>query len=257
MSALYRKSEVLFAVLWIVVYVVLFSLADQVSGVVGVQKSVTLAVGVLLTTILVVWMKNNSLFVKYGLCKSALKPKQVLYYLPLVFLASVNVWFGVAWNFSLIETVFYILSMLLVGFLEEIIFRGLLFKAMCKDGIKSAVIVSSVTFGIGHLVNLVNGSSADLRSNLLQVVSAIAIGFLFTVLFWKSGSLLACIVTHGVLNGLSAVADQSAMTPVRECVITSVMMVVALVYAWYVIRKCYDNIDSTEVPEFDKKENCE
>ena len=237
MNILYKKNEVLFSLVWIVFYVVLLSFADQVSTAIGMQKSVTFAAGVLLTIILVVWMKNNGLLAKYGLCKSTLNTKKLLYYFPMVFLASVNVWFGVAWNFSPLETVFYVLSMLLVGFLEEVIFRGLLFKAMCKDGVRSAVIVSSVTFGIGHMVNLVNGSGADLLSNILQVVSAIIIGFLFTVIFWKSGSLWACIVTHGVLNGLSAFSNQSAMTPARECVVTSVMMAVALVYAGYIINK--------------------
>lgn len=237
MNILYKKNEVLFSIIWIVVYVVLLSFADQASVAIGMQKSVTLAASVLLTIILVVWMKNNGLLAKYGLCKSTMSAKKLVYYLPLVFLASVNVWFGVAWNFSPLETVLYILSMLLVGFLEEIIFRGLLFTAMSKDSIKSAMIVSSVTFGIGHVVNLVNGSGADLHSNMLQVVSAIAIGFLFTVIFWRSGSLWGCIITHGVLNGLSAFSNQSAMTPVRECVVTGMMMVVALVYAGYIINK--------------------
>lgn len=38
--------------------------------------------------------------------------------------------------------------MLCVGFLEEVIFRGLLFTAIAKDTIKTAVVLSSVTFGI-------------------------------------------------------------------------------------------------------------
>lgn len=56
------------------------------------------------------------------------------------------------------ETALYVLSMLCVGFIEELIFRGFLFKAMAKDGIKSAIIVSSITFGLGHIINLVNGA---------------------------------------------------------------------------------------------------
>ena len=46
-------------------------------------------------------------------------------------------WYGVAMNVSLLETVLYILTMFCVGFLEEMIFRGFLFNAMAKDGIKS------------------------------------------------------------------------------------------------------------------------
>lgn len=40
--------------------------------------------------------------------------------------------------------------MLCVGFLEEMIFRGLLFEAIAKENVKKAIIISSVTFGIRH-----------------------------------------------------------------------------------------------------------
>lgn len=67
--------------------------------------------------------------------------------------------------------------MLCVGFLEETIFRGLPFTAIAKDNIKSAVIISSVTFGIGHIINLFNGSGMDLVNNLCRIVFAVAVGF--------------------------------------------------------------------------------
>ena len=56
------------------------------------------------------------------------------------------------------------MCMLCVGFWEEVIFRGLLFQAIAKDNIKSAVIISCVTFGIGHIINLFNGSGMDLSA---------------------------------------------------------------------------------------------
>ena len=64
--------------------------------------------------------------------------------------------------------------MINIGFLEEIIFRGFLFKMLEKDNVKTAIIVSSITFGMGHIVNLLNG--ADLVPTLLQVCYALAIG---------------------------------------------------------------------------------
>ncbi|MBD5536303.1 MAG: CPBP family intramembrane metalloprotease [Lachnospiraceae bacterium] len=60
-----------------------------------------------------------------------------------------------------------------VGFIEEVIFRGFLFKALAENNVKSAVIISSVTFGLGHLVNLFNGSGMDLINNLCQICFAI------------------------------------------------------------------------------------
>lgn len=80
--------------------------------------------------------------------------------------------------------------MLCVGFLEEVIFRGLLFKAIAKDNIKPAVVISSVTFGVGHIINLFNGSGMALVSNLCQIVFAIAVGFLLVTIFYRGGILL-------------------------------------------------------------------
>ena len=102
--------------------------------------------------------------------------------LPLAVIVSVNFWSGINLNFNILPTILTIVSMLLVGFIEEIIFRGFLFKAMAKDGIVSAFIVSSLTFAIGHIVNLFNG--AELLPTLLQIADAGAGGFLFTTIFY-------------------------------------------------------------------------
>ena len=68
------------------------------------------------------------------------------------------------------------ISMLLIGYVEEMLFRGFLFKALIpKDGLKLSVIISSVTFGIGHIVNLFAGQ-ANLET-VIQVLFAIAWGF--------------------------------------------------------------------------------
>ena len=62
--------------------------------------------------------------------------------------------------------------MLCVGFLEEVIFRGLLFTAIARNNIKSAVIISSVTFGIGHIINLFNGSGMELVTDDVRLLQA-------------------------------------------------------------------------------------
>ena len=231
MQKLYEKSEILFTVAWIVVYVVGASLADSLSVSIGIEKSFTFIFLLALSLIAVSWMKKNSLFTKYGLCKTDVPASKYGYYLPLVFLASVNLWFGVRMNLPIHETLLYMGSMILVGFLEELIFRGFLFKAMSKDGLKAAIIVSSITFGIGHLVNLFNGSGMDLVSNFCQVFSAVAFGFLFVILFHRGKSLWPCIVTHSVLNALSVFADETGETAVREIIVAVVLTVVAVGYA--------------------------
>lgn len=237
MNKLYEKSRLSFAIAWIVVYVAGLSIADNLSVILGVEKSVTAVVSVILSATVVIWLRRNNLFTEYGLCKSEISARTMGYYIPLIILASVNLWYGVAMNFGAFETILYVVSMLMVGFLEEIIFRGFLFKAMCKDSVKWAIVVSGVTFGMGHIVNLINGSGADLLSNLLQVAYAMAGGILFAIIFYKTKSLWPCIVTHGILNALSAFADQSNVTVTTEAVTAAVLCAVSLGYGAYVIKK--------------------
>lgn len=183
MKKLYKKNEQAFAIVWIVVYCVLLSLAYPLNEKIGIEYSASAIFCILQTIILFTYIQKNNLQKQYGLCKSPVPARRFLYYVPLFIIATGNLWNGVAVNYSLSGAVCRIACMLCVGFLEEVIFRGFLFKAMEKNGIKSAIIVSSVTFGIGHLVNLFNGSGMDLVNNLCQICLAIAVGFLFVTIF--------------------------------------------------------------------------
>jgi membrane protease YdiL (CAAX protease family) len=158
----------------------------------------------------------------------------MLYYIPLLILLTANLWYGVAMNVSPLETALYILSMLCVGFLEEMIFRGFLFNAMAKNGVKSAIIVSSVTFGIGHMVNLFNGSGAEFLPNLLQVIYAVAIGFTFVMIFYKTKSLIPCIITHSIFNSLSAFSNEAVMTLQKQIVSGIIITIISGGYALYI-----------------------
>lgn len=238
MNKLYRKNELAFSLIHIVVYVVGISIADGVSASLGVEKSVTAVATVLLSLWLFLWIKKEGLTEKYGLCKSEISSGKMLFYLPLVIIVSVNLIFGVRMNMSPLETALYIISMLCVGFIEEVIFRGFLFKAMAKDNIKSAIVVSSVTFGVGHIVNLVNGSGAETLSTLLQVVYAVAIGFLFTVMFYRTKTLVPCIITHSLVNSLSVFSDESTLTLGKELLSAGILVAVPVLYTVYVWKKC-------------------
>ena len=231
---LYKKSEIWFALAWIIVYVVLASTGDNISENIGILKIATLPILIILSIILFLFVKNNGLAKKYGLCKSEIPASKMLFYIPLIIIMTTNLWYGVTINFSPLENVLYILSMLCVGFLEEMIFRGFLFNALVRDGVKSAIIISSVSFGIGHIVNLVNGSGAELLPTMLQVVYAIAIGFAFVMIYYKTKSLLPCILTHSILNSLSVFANEEIITPQKQIIFSILIALIAAGYALYI-----------------------
>lgn len=231
MKKLYEKNELTFAIICIVIYCILQSLANPLNEIIGIEYSANAIFGILQTVILFIFIRKNNLLKQYGLCKSPVSAWRFLFYIPLVVLATRNFWNGAAINSNFAGTSSYIIYMLCVGFLEEVIFRGFLFKAMAKDNVKTAIVISSVTFGLGHLLNLVNGSGAELAENLLQVTGAIMIGFLFVILFYRGGSLLPCIITHAVINITSIFANETGLTLEKRIAFHLVLNVINVAYA--------------------------
>ena len=236
MKKLYEKNELTFAIVWIAVYCVLQSLANPLNKAIGVAYAASAAFGVLQTVVLFAFIRKNDLQKRYGLCKSPVPACRFLYYVPLLILASGNLWNGVAVNYTPVETACRIVCMLCVGFLEEVIFRGFLFEAIAKDNIKSAIVISSVTFGIGHIINLFNGSGMDLVNNLCQIAFAVAVGFLLVTIFYRGGSLLPCILVHAAINTLGTFANDANLTAEMHLLHLAVLIAVTVVYTLILTR---------------------
>lgn len=214
MKKLFDKNEILVFVIFVVLYVAGSSAADWISEQIGMGKIITILWHICLATALLCFVVRNGLSGYYGLCKPKGALWRVLFYLPLAVIATVNIWFGIVLPTDVPAAVIEVISMLLVGVLEELIFRGLLFRAMAKDNVKAAVIVSSLTFGAGHMVNLLNdllnNGSPDLLATGCQIIYAIALGFLFCILVLRNGSIWPCILCHGVLNALGVFCNEAA-----------------------------------------------
>lgn len=236
LDRVYAKNKLTFALVWIGIYCLINSLANLLSETIGIDSSVTCVANGILSVWLFHWIRKKGLLHYYGLCKSQLPASKFLWYLPLVLFASTNLWLGIGQNLPLLDAVCYILSMLCVGFLEEVIFRGFLFKALAKENIKTAIVISSVTFGIGHILNLFNGSGMELLDNLCQVVGAIACGFLFVLIFHRGGSLLPCIIAHGVNNAVSVFANEAVITVQTQLLLSAAILVIVIAYALILCR---------------------
>lgn len=239
MKKIYDKNETTFALIWIGIYVVLMSVGDSISQTVGVAKIVTAPVCIVLTLFLYLWIRKNDLKGKYGLCSYVATAKTYLYFVPLALIASTNLWWGFRLNLTILESILYVISMMCVGFLEEVIFRGFLFKALCRTNVKQAIFISSVTFGFGHIINLLNGK--DILETLMQICYAVAIGFLFTIIFYKTKSLLPCIITHSACNSFSAFANTEGAPSWHGIAGCIFLCLVSLSYAVYIIHTPKEN----------------
>lgn len=228
MSKVFKKHETLFCILLIIIYIILNSYCINNYGVTNYKTVIINTIFSISLLILIVLLKRTAY---YGLIKVK-EPKKFLYFIPLMIISSVNLWNGINITTSLKQTIFYILTMINIGFIEEIIFRGFLFKMMEKDGTKKAILVSSITFGIGHIVNLLNGG--DLIPTLIQISYAISLGYLFVTIFYHSKSLVPCIITHIMLNTLAIFNIDNLLS---MYIIPIVLIFISIIYIIQ-INKC-------------------
>lgn len=225
MKKIFEKHETLFCILLIVFYIIVNSYCIQNFGIEDYRSTIINTIFSLVLIFVIVKLKRVSY---YGLTKVR-NLKRYLYFIPLLLIISVNLWNGININNTPNEIIFYILTMLNVGFLEEVIFRGFLFKMMEKDNVNRAIIISAITFGIGHIVNLLNGS--NLIPTLMQISYAISIGYLFVIIFYKSKSLIPCIITHSIINSLAIFNVENT---ILTYIVPIFLIVVSISYAIYI-----------------------
>ena len=235
LEKLYKKSEVWFAVIFIIAYVVGDSFLIQASENAGLEMVYTIPYNLLLLGIMLSFIVKKHLTEYYGINKVRCKAGKLLYYVPLIIIATVNIWFGICVKMDMRATVVYFLSMIITGIVEEMLFRGLLFRAMSKKNVKSAIIVTSITFGIGHIVNLVNGNSDNYVETICQIFYAVAIGFLLAAVLYVGGSILPCIITHSMINALSAFSYETVINTV-QILVSIALCVIAVVSAVIIFK---------------------
>lgn len=125
----------------------------------------------------------------------------------------------------------------LVGFVEEVAFRGLLLRWLAPSGLWRAAVVSSVAFGVAHLVNLLSG--ADLGATLVQVGYATALGFAFAAVALRTGVLWPLIIIHALMDvaGFLTVDETASTgTSATDVVLPAVYAVGFAVYGALVLR---------------------
>ena len=239
MKILFDKNEVIFAVVLIVIYVVGSSLMQRVSEAIGIAFLAETVFVAAMSILLLVFIRRNGLMRHLGLCRSDVPAVRMWLYLPLILLAARGMLFGIGTEEPVQTLILRTVMMLCVGFLEEIIFRGFLFKGIARENLTRAVVISALTFSIGHIVNLLNGY--DLFDSVTQIVYAAAVGFLLVLIFLRTGSLLACIGFHALNNILTGFTSAAKLTaavgerPARMILLAAGLVMIA-VYALFAVR---------------------
>ena len=205
MKKLYEKKPVLFAVIWIVIYVVLFGSAGNQSEQQAQNYAVQIGIGLVMTAVLVLFLRKYDLAKLHGFCKFQGEPRKYLYFIPLLIAGTANIWTGFGWKHeTAAENLTGIAAIgIIAPFLEELILRSLLFHAIAKTSIKRGYWFAALSFGIGHFSNLAYG--APLKETVVQVIFACCFGICAGALLTCGKSLLPGVLLHMAWNTLNFV----------------------------------------------------
>lgn len=156
--------------------------------------------------------------------------KKFMFFLPAIAIEAV----GTVVGFRKINALFVLAVFfftLAVGFAEEIYFRGIILKVLEGMGVKTAVIISSIIFGVTHMGNIAGGEGVF--KTLIQVVFAFVFGIVFAELFLLSKSLIPVIAWHFLHDFTSFLQNEPDMNAVLPWVtLQTVLLIVYAIFMW-------------------------
>lgn len=244
MLKLYEKKPVLHAIIWILIYIFMTSMGTVLSEMVGVDNLGNGILFLILSIVLFFYIKKNNRISYYGFQKINQENfKKTYFYIPFLLLIILNGITGFDSELKVIDILNILLFMGCVGFLEELIFRGFLYKAiLAKGNVVKAVLISGVTFGIGHIVNLFNEYTGT--EQIMQIIGAVAIGIMLTVIFEVTGNIVPGMIFHFLFNLASSISKYATLKINIICLV--MMVITSVVYTIYLF-KFVDRDDTKEV----------
>jgi len=125
-----------------------------------------------------------------------------------------------------------ILLMTNAGYLEELLFRGYLLAAIEKGkGKKRAIIISGITFGLGHIVNIFRGY--EVLELVTQIAGAVVIGLVLALLVVLTRNLIPGILFHIFFNIGGTITVQHSS---REALLLLLVIGISALYLLFLLK---------------------
>ncbi|USB34155.1 CPBP family intramembrane glutamic endopeptidase [Paenibacillus sp. YPG26] len=154
--------------------------------------------------------------------------KNWIFYLPLVLVLGINCMNGFK-STSISSLLYFIGVTLLVGFVEETIYRGLILRTLLAKGVTAAVTTSSILFAVTHILNALSGQS--LWDTILQIVYALLVGLVLALLIIMNNNILPLITFHFIHNLIQFISPSNSFWYGNIIVIA----VIALHAIWLIV----------------------
>jgi membrane protease YdiL (CAAX protease family) len=123
---------------------------------------------------------------------------------------------------------------LMVGFVEEAIFRGLMLQALKARGLWSAAIITALLFGLSHALNVLTGKS--LLQDAVQIFYALAIGFAYAALVLRKAILWPLVLAHFLIDFVNFIQRPGFVyPPFWEVLIGASLAILFIAYGLFIM----------------------
>lgn len=230
MNKLQENKPIWHAMIWVLAYILIVNIGDNISGIYGKGNIVTVVLLIIFSLVLLLYLNKNNWFALYGFNKIKKSDLfKTLFYIPLIITIFIHYFRGINQELGYTGFALGILTMICVGFIEELLFRGFLYQGILKkSGTIKAVIISGTTFGIGHVVNLLRGYSMADQVN--QVIVGILIGIVLALLVAFTNNIIPCVLYHIFFNISGTITNSNLEMETYMVIITGIICILYSVY---------------------------
>ncbi|OPJ62920.1 CPBP family intramembrane glutamic endopeptidase [Clostridium oryzae] len=158
------------------------------------QNLATLLRKLLQAATVIIFITSLKLWKSVGII-SKISKKSVILLLPVIILSFTPLLNGFNVE-NCFELSVILITAVLIGVIEELEFRGIVFGVLKPRGSKVSILTSSLLFGLAHLLNLFYG--AGFVETVLQIIFAVGFGFIVAVVRYKTDLILPQIIVHAL-----------------------------------------------------------
>lgn len=199
----------------------------------NIDNKVTFFIGFfILSVILISFVNKNKKWSYYGFFPlSEIIKKEKIIFIPLFILAFMPLLAGISPDLSFKDIIYLIVYMSIVAFVEETVFRGIIFKILLKKSYIIAIVGSSFLFSLAHILNTLQ--SNNLKMIIIQILYAFIIGVILSILVIKTNNIIYPIIFHYINNMMTSLNPTGVSTISSS--VTYLMFAIAIFYMSYLI----------------------
>ncbi|MCB5953213.1 CPBP family intramembrane metalloprotease [Enterococcus sp. BWT-B8] len=216
--------------LGLTIIISLFSAASMVlkiddNGIIIFQIAAFLSLAILLFFYM---KKKDSTLEQFGFEKTYIS-KSILSFIALIILIQPII-LGINFSLPFSTLLLIIIQMILVGFVEESLFRGIFFYFLKDKQPKVYLLFSSIVFGLLHVASGLNPETAPLLV-FLQIINALLSGAVFAILYYSLKSIYLVITFHTLFNIFASVTLEGSFQ--LNLVAVSILTICYIIFLIY------------------------